>query len=188
MKWLWGAVEETLPVVLFFVVQQQTDFLTGVAVMLVATFILLVLAYLAGQALPKFAVVSTLGLTTFALPTLITGDSSYFQLSDTILDGVLAIALLLSAAYKRPLLKPLFEQIFAITDHAWQVLTIRWGLLFLLLAILNEAIRLTYDTEVWSLFKLISTIGIVVFGCYQFTLSRRYRLGGQSNALGLRTK
>lgn len=174
--------------VLFFVAQSIYDFNTGVAVMLLATALILLIARTLKRSVPKFALASTIGVFAFALPSLLTGNASYFQLSDTILDGFFALLLLGSVLTGQPLLKPLFERIFAITDEAWRILTIRWGLLFFALAIANEFVRLNYSTDVWSLFKLLSTIGLLLFGCYQFTLSARMRITSESNAWGLRQR
>ena len=188
MQWIFGAIEELVPVILFFVAQMQYGFTVGVAVMVISTIVILVFTKLLGRTVPKFAIMSTLGVLLFAVPTLVTGDASYFQVSDTILDGAFALMLLGSVVLKRPILKFFFARIFALTDEAWRILTIRWGVLFLVLAILNEFIRLSYSTEVWSLFKLAATVSIVLFGCFQFTLSRKMRIPGESNSLGLRIK
>lgn len=186
MQWVFGAIEETLPIIVFFVVQDQVSFVAGVAAMCLTLLLLLMYAYLTVQAIPRFALVSTIAFMVFALPTLLTGDAWYFQLSDTVLDGMFALLLLASWYAGYPVLKLLFGSIFAITDQAWQQLALRWGLLFLILAVLNESIRQTQSIEVWSLFKLIATIGILLFGCYQFTLSAKKRIPGESNRLGLR--
>lgn len=187
MQWLFHAIEELTPVIVFFVLQSRYDFVAGVIAMTVATVLLLGYAFLTKRGVPKFAVISTVSVLLFVVPTILTGESWWFQISDTILDGLFALLLLGSLVIKRPLLKLLFDRIFAITDEAWWILTVRWGILFLVLAILNEYIRMTYTDDVWSWFKLGSTIFVLLFGCYQFTLSRRMRIEGESNSLGLRT-
>ncbi|MEP3279901.1 MAG: septation protein IspZ [Stappiaceae bacterium] len=186
MLWIFRAVEELLPVLAFFAVQQLVSFQAGLIVMTVLVVGLLALYQALGRAVPRFAVVSTVGLLVFSIPSILTGDGSYFQVSDTILDGAFALLMLGSWALRFPILKHLFGRVFAITDEAWRILSLRWGLLFLVLASLNEFIRLTYSEDVWAHYKLISTIGIMAFGCYQFTLSARMRIPEESNRLGLR--
>lgn len=188
MQWVFGAIEELLPILVFFVVQAQVSFVSGVVAMTVVLVMLLCYAYLADQRVPRFALVSTLGFLLFALPTIVTGQPRYFQLSDTILDGLFALLLLGSWFLGYPLLKVLFGSVFAITDKAWHILALRWGLFFLLLAVCNEYIRQTQTSETWAFFKLSASVGIVLFGTYQFTVSIRERLVGVSNWLGLRTK
>ncbi|MBO6538356.1 MAG: septation protein IspZ [Rhizobiaceae bacterium] len=186
MHWLFSAVEELLPVIVFFVGQQIAGFQVGLIAMVLLTLALLGAAHAFGRAAPRFALASTVALLVFSIPSIATGDSSYFQVSDTVLDGFFALLLLGSVVFGVPVLKFLFGQIFAITDEAWRILSLRWGFLFLVLAVLNEFIRLEYSESVWATFKLVSTIFILLFGCYQFTLSARMRIPGESNWLGLR--
>jgi len=188
MQWVFGAIEELLPILVFFVVQAQVSFVSGVVAMTVVLVMLLCYARITNQRAPRFALVSTVGFLLFALPTIVTGQPRYFQLSDTILDGFFALLLLGCWFLRYPVLKVLFGSIFAITDRAWLTLSLRWGLLFLLLAVLNEYVRQTQTPETWAVFKLSASVGIVLFGTYQFTLSMRERLKGESNWLGLRTK
>lgn len=186
MKWTLGALEELLPVLAFFVIQSWYGFTAGAVAMVCTMFGLLLLVALRGRKVPMFAAVSTVLVLLFVIPTIITGDASWFQLSDTILDGGFAIILLISWWFKYPLLKKFFGRIFAITDEAWYTLSLRWGLLFLVLAISNEYIRTFYSEDIWAWYKLLSTIGILLFGCYQFMLSAKMRIKGESNWLGLR--
>lgn len=186
MLWLLRAVEELLPVLAFFVFQQLISFQVGLIVMTLLVVGMLALSQALNRAVPRFAVVSTVGLLIFSIPSIVSGKASYFQVSDTILDGAFALVLLGSWALHFPILKHLFGRVFAITDDAWRILSLRWGLLFITLAALNEFIRLNYSEDVWAHYKLISTIGILLFGCYQFTLSARMRIPEESNRLGLR--
>ncbi|WP_136660242.1 septation protein IspZ [Nitratireductor sp. XY-223] len=186
MLWLFSAIEELAPVLVFFLVQQYFGFAAGLVAMTLLVVLLLALSFGLGRAVPRFAVISTAVFLLFSVPSILTGDSAYFQVSDTILDGIFAVLLLGSWALRLPLLKFLFERVFAITDEAWRILSLRWGLLFLVLAFLNEFFRQGFSVDVWAQFKLISTIAILAFGCYQFTLSARMRIRGESNRLGLR--
>ncbi|MEM6461448.1 MAG: septation protein IspZ [Pseudomonadota bacterium] len=187
MPWLFSAFEEFLPVLAFFVVQQLYSFAAGLIVMTLMVLLLLALSYGIGRAVPRFAVISTVALLIFSVPSILTGNNTYFQISDTILNSIMAVILLGSRLFRFLLLKFLFERVFAITDEAWRILSLRWGLFFVLLAALNEYFRLGHTENVWAYFKLISTIVTVAFGCYQFTLSAKMRIPDESNWLGLRT-
>jgi intracellular septation protein len=188
MKWLLGAAEELLPVLVFFVVQSQYNFTAGAIAMVIVMFLLLVVSLLLGRKIPVFAAGSTVLILFFVIPTVLTGESWWFQISDTILDGGFALILLVSWWRKYPLLKKFFGGIFAISDQAWLILNLRWGLLFLVLSMSNEYIRTFHSEDVWAWYKLLSTIGILLFGCYQFVLSSTMRIEGESNWLGLRIK
>jgi intracellular septation protein len=186
MRWLLGGLEELLPVVVFFVMQSVYSFTAGAFMMVVTMIALLMFSRFSGKKIPLFASVSTVLVLLFVIPAVITGDSTWFQVSDTVLDGGFAVTLLVSWWIKYPILKKFFGRIFAISDKAWHILSLRWGILFLLLASSNEYIRTMYSADVWAWYKLLSTIGILLFGCYQFVLSANMRIEGESNWLGLR--
>ncbi|WP_419906080.1 inner membrane-spanning protein YciB [Hoeflea sp.] len=186
MLWLFSAIEELTPVLVFFLVQSYYSFTAGLVAMTLLTLCLLAISFGLGRAVPRFAVISTIVFLIFSVPSIVTGNATYFQISDTIVDGIFAALLLGSRLLGIPVLKFLFERVFAITDEAWQILSVRWGVLFVVLAALNEVFRQGFSVEVWAYFKLLSTIGILVFGCYQFTLSARMRIREESNWLGLR--
>ena len=186
MYWIFGAIEELLPLIAFFAIEGIYGFNAGVFGMVTILILLTVSSILLQRTLPRFALVSTLLVLVFTLATLLTGDPAYFQFSDTLLEGILGIVLLVSWWHKRPLLKSLFGRVFAITDYAWLLLTRRWGIILTLSALGNEIIRLTSSTDAWTLYKFISTGGILLFGCYQFTVSMRYRIKGEANRFGLR--
>jgi intracellular septation protein len=188
MKWLLGGIEELLPVLAFFLMQSWYGFTAGVVTMVMTMVALLLFVFVQGKKTPLFAAVSTVLVLLFVIPTVVTGDAAWFQVSDTVLDGGFALILLTSFWLKYPLLKKFFGRIFAITDEAWHTLSLRWGILFLILATTNEYIRVTYSEDVWSWYKLLSTIGILLFGSYQFVLSARMRIIDESNWLGLRTR
>ena len=188
MLWFRHLSVEFGPVVIFFVVDGWYGFTAATAAMVVATVLGVLLNWLLGDRPPLFAIVSTLAVTLFGAASIAYDDPTYFILSDTILDGLFGLILLGSLLLKKPILQTLFERSFAITDRAWRILSVRWGVFFLLLAATNEFIRLSYSEAVWVNFKLATVFIITAFGCYQFTLSVRERIPGESNWLGLRIK
>ncbi len=187
MSWLFSAIEELLPVIGFFVAQRLYGFAPALVVMTLLVLGLLVLSFAMGRKVPRFAVASTVVTLIFAVPSAVTGNAAIFQVSDTIINGGFAVLLLGCQAFGFSVLKFFFERVFAITDEAWRILSLRWGFLFVVLAVLNEVIRRGYSEDVWVTFKLVSGVVVLLFGCYQFTLSARMRIPGQSNRLGLRT-
>jgi intracellular septation protein len=101
---------------------------------------------------------------------------SIFILRDTIFDTIFGIALLISVYKKKPLLKVLFKNVFAMTECGWSELSLRWGFYYLLAAGINEWIRLTRSPDDWVHLKVVLIIITTLFGFYQFRLIRRERL------------
>ena len=186
--WLKNLTLELAPLIAFFVADAQVGFFYAVTVLIVATMITLGLTWWLERRLPYFALFTAVTVGVFGGVSVLFKNADWFIVSDTFLDIGFALALYGSLWFKKPLLQTLFESSFAITNEAWRILTVRWTVLFLLLAIASEAIRQLSTVEAWVQFKALSVFIILAFGCYQFTLSRRMRLPDVSNAWGLRIK
>ena len=66
---------------------------------------------------------------------------------------------------------------FNLTPQGWRVLTLRWALFFLAMAILNEFIWRTQSTDFWVGFKAFGVIPLtMVFAIAQMPLVKRFGL------------
>jgi intracellular septation protein len=186
MKWLHSLIEEVSPIIVLGVLNNYYGFEVAVVGMVVVMMLIVLVASFGTRGLPWFAILSTFGVIVFVGISYWFDDFGLFALSDTILDGGLGLLIIWSLFWKETLLSRLFSRTFAITERAWRTLSLRWGILFLVLATLNEIIRLNFTNDVWVNFKLGATTFIILFGCYQFTLSVKERIVDESNWLGLR--
>jgi intracellular septation protein A len=102
--------------------------------------------------------------------------------------GTFAVLIAIGFWRKKHFLERVFDLTFAMTREGWDKLSRRWLVLFILAASANEFVRITMTPEFWIDYKFTKVIIIATFACYQFTLSRKYRIPGESNAWGLRIK
>ncbi len=80
-------------------------------------------------------------------------------------------------AFGKPLLGYVFDQAFKLDQEGWRKLTLRWGLFFVVLAILNEVVWRTTSTDFWVAFKVWATMPITMaFMLAQFPLLKRHAL------------
>src|SRR6266478_5136171 len=56
----------------------------------------------------------------------------------------------------------LFNQMFNLTPKGWRILTMRWALFFLAMAVLNEIIWRTQSTDFWVTFKLFGAVPLTM--------------------------
>ena len=98
---------------------------------------------------------STALIVGFGALTIFFGDPVFVQLKPTIIYSVFGIVLLAGFFTGRGLLKILLEAAFeGLSDEGWLKLSRNWGVFFLLLAGLNEALRAQLDFEGWLWAKL----------------------------------
>jgi len=121
----------------------------------------------------------------FGLLTVLTHDDLYVKLKLTVQNGLLAVILLGSIPLKKYPFKALLGSAIKVNDAAWRTLTLRYGLYFLAVAILNEIFRspaavtalwhaLGRDTpnpnDVWTSFRGVLWIAASIFGLSQVPL------------------
>lgn len=185
-KALLHLLNEFVPIIAFFISAQLFSFYTATTILISSTVIALATGWYFERRIPILPIISGFfvvisGLITIfykAPDALIFGDSLYYLLMGfTILGGLF---------FKVNILKWIFEATFAMEDIGWHILARRWVLIFLLAGVANEIARYTLTPEDWVNFKVLKVVTIALFGFYQFTLSRRYRLKDHSNAWGLR--
>jgi intracellular septation protein len=165
------------PLTLFFFVSAYWGFYPGATALVLST--LATLAYSVCY-LKRFAYFSL----TVSLFTLLSGFATlYFHqpewlvLEFTISNIFFGIALFSAYRRKTLILKKLFRHMFAMTDHGWRILTLRWAIAFILIGSTNQIFweMRPYENE-WTLFRFVVTLLTIIFAVSQFSLSRRERL------------
>jgi intracellular septation protein len=85
--------------------------------------------------------------------TLIFDDARFVKMKPTFVNLAFAGFLIGGSLLNRNPLKVLMGQALVMTDRAWKTLTWRYGLYFLAIAILNEAVWRTQPEPVWVAFR-----------------------------------
>jgi intracellular septation protein len=164
------------PVLLFFAVYALFSFPYAVAAMMLGTLTALItLRTLEGHT-PIFALISCCSILFFGGLSLFFESASFFIFRDTLFNIVMGTALGVSVLRGKPLFKMIFSNVFAITDRGWHSLSLRWAIFFFVLAVANETARFTLTPDEWVSAKAAIVLVTIMFGAYQFTLTRRERL------------
>ena len=160
---------------------KQAGLFTATAVLMVATVAALIVFFAKTRRLPVMPLVTAILVLVFGGLTLWLHDQSFFQMKPTILYTLFGVALLGGLALRRPLLPIMLEQAMKLTEQGWRILTLRWGVFFLCLAVLNEVVRRTMTWDHWVLFKFPGTVILIfVFTFSQVPLIMRHELKGEA--------
>lgn len=103
----------------------------------------------------------------FGVLTLVFHDPTLLKIKLTIQNGLLAIVLLGSLPLGKYPFKYLLGDAIKITDVGWRGLTLRYGLYFAAVAILNEIVWRTQSDDVWVSFRGGLWIASAAFGIWQ---------------------
>lgn len=121
----------------------------------------------------------------FGVLTIVFNDDLFVKLKVTVLNGCLALALLGGLWLKKQPLKALLGSVIPVNDAAWRILTLRYGIYFAVIAVVNElvrseplvafaAARVGYGhldpADVWVSFRGVLWIASSVFGISQLPL------------------
>lgn len=113
----------------------------------------------------------------FGAMTLWLRDPSFIKMKPTIINLLFAALLLGGLALGKPLLKLILGEALRLTDTGWRLLTWRWALFFVALAILNELIWRNLSETAWASFKVFGILPLtMLFFVFQLGLIRRHSL------------
>jgi intracellular septation protein len=89
------------------------------------------------------------------------------QMNMTIVDGLLGAVLFIGLALGKNPLKAILGGAFHLSDRAWRILALRYGLFWWASAAANEWVRRTQTAETWAEFRVAAIVAAVVFAVAQ---------------------
>ena len=144
---------------------------------IVATLLALAVSYALTRHLPLMPFVTAIVVVVFGGLTLWLQDATFIKMKPTIIYLLFGGVLLGGLAFGRSLLGYVFDAMFKLSDEGWRKLTLRWGLFFLLLAVLNEILWRNVSTDTWVTFKVFGFLPLTfLFAMAQMPLINRHTL------------
>lgn len=176
-KWLSPTMDYG-PLAVFFVSYFIWGLMPATGALMAATAVALVMSLAVRRKVPVMPLVTAGIVGVFGGLTLWLADETFIKMKPTIIQALFAAVLLGGIVVGRPLLKPLLGPALPpMSDAGWRQLTLRYGLFFLAMAALNEAVWRTQSTDFWVTFKVFGIIGLtLVFGVAQVPLINRCKL------------
>jgi len=135
---------------------------------MIATAIALSASWLLTRSLPIMPLISGVVVFIFGALTLYLQNDTFIKVKPTIVNTLFGTILLGGLLFGKSLLGYVFRAAFKLDDAGWRKLTIRWGLFFLFLAVLNEVVWRNFSTDFWVAFKVWGTMPITIL----FTLAQ----------------
>jgi intracellular septation protein len=163
------------PLALFFYANARYDIFVATGTFMVAILAALAASYVLTRHLPIMPVVTAVVVVVFGGLTLFLHNDMFIKVKPTIIYALFGGVLLGGLPFGKSFLGVVFDSLFHLTDEGWRKLTLRWGLFFFALAILNEIVWRNTSTNVWVDFKVFGVVPLTfVFGALQYPLLKKY--------------
>jgi intracellular septation protein len=162
-----------LPIILFFIAYKfpplgAKPIIFASMVGGVATVISLFLAKFFKIKLEKISLYSNIAFVIFAGLTVFFDNPDFIKAKLSILNGILGSLLIFFFYTKKPIIKHIFEGKIEMQDSKWNVLNLRFSLMFFLLALLNFYFWKFQSEEMWVNFKTFGAVPfIIIFFVFQ---------------------
>jgi intracellular septation protein len=172
-------VLELGPLGVFFFANARLDLFWATGLFMIAVLVALLISYVLIRRLPIMPLISGIVVVVFGGLTLWLQDETFIKMKPTIVNTLFGGILLLGLAFGRSLLGYVFDSVFRLTDNGWRTLTFRWGIFFLILAVLNEVVWRSFSTDTWVNFKVFGIMPLtLLFTFSQLPLINRESLDG----------
>ena len=163
------------PLLVFFVANAKFNLFVATGAFMVAIVAAIIASYVVTKHVPIMALVTGAVVLVFGTLTLVLHDETFIKMKPTIVYALFAAVLGGGLLFGRSFIAIMFDQVFNLTPQGWRILTLRWTLFFVAMAILNEVVWRTQSTDFWVAFKLWGILPLTIaFSALQVPLVLRH--------------
>jgi intracellular septation protein len=174
---LFKLATELGPLIVFFLANAKFHLFVATGAFMVAIVAAMIASYVVTRHVPVMALVTGFVVLVFGSLTLVLHDETFIKIKPTIIYILFATVLAGGLLFGRSFLAVMFDQVFNLTPRGWRILTLRWALFFVAMAVLNEVIWRTQSTNFWVAFKAFGAIPLTMaFALSQMPVIKRYHL------------
>src|ERR1700757_1622719 len=159
---LFKLATELGPLLVFFVGNAKFHLFVATGAFMVAGVAAVSASYVVTRHVPIMAMVTGVIVIVFGTLTLVLHDETFIKVKPTIIYGLFAAVLGGGLVFGRSFIAIMFDQMFNLTHAGWALLTMRWALFFLAMAVLNEIVWRTQTTDYWVAFKAFGVIPLTM--------------------------
>ncbi len=169
---------EILPISVFFIGSQYYSIIISALITCSLSIIVMSVFYLFEKRVAIFQIFSILMSGLFSLIGFYLNDEIFIKIQPTIFNGLFGLVLLSGLLYEKAMMKQFFGSQFFLTEETWKLLSLRWGIFFIFLTIINEIAWRHLSTEDWvytKVFILTPLVGIFMLAQLPITIRGRIK-------------
>lgn len=168
------------PLLLFFAVNALYGIFAATATFMATTVVSLSASRLLTGKFAMMPLVTAVFVIVFGGLTLWLHNETFIKIKPTVIYLLFAAVLMGGLALNRVFLHDLLHEALDLTPAGWRMLTRRWAVFFVVLALLNEAVWRNVSTDAWVSFKVFGLVPLTfVFAALQVGLIQRNARSGE---------
>ena len=168
---------EIIPLILFFIFNAKYEIIFATKIFVISTIISLIISYFYFKKISYPLIITTFIVLIFGSLTIFFNDSIFIKLKPTIVYLLFSFFLIIGLIFKKNFLQIYLSELIKLNDVGWNILTKRWVIFFIIMAILNEIIWRNFSTDFWVSFKVFGFLPItIIFTIFQQNLVKKYSL------------
>jgi intracellular septation protein len=156
------------PLLVFLITYKKYDLITATIALVITTIITVAILAIKTRTISKIQIVTALILSISGFCTWYFDNSIFIKVKPTVINLIFAAILLYGYFTKKPMLKYIFNNALSLNPHAWISLSLRWGVFFIFLSIINELVWRNLSEANWVNFKVFGFLLLTLL----FTISQ----------------
>ncbi len=149
---------EIAPVLIFFITNYIWGLTYAIVAIMFASVLFTILSVSIERKVPVFPIITLILVLSLGGAALVFDNQEFIKIKPTVGLCLFALILFVGLYFRPTLLARALERQVSLSEKGWRVLTFRWILLALFLAIANEIVWRTQDTDTWVVFKTILSL------------------------------
>lgn len=173
------------PLLIFFAVNATAGIYWGTGAFMGAMVITIITGIIVERKLSPMPLITGALVLVFGGLTLWLSNDVFIKIKPTILYTMFAAILLGGLAFGRLFIKTVLGQTLRLNDAAWRILTWRWSVFFLVLAVINEIVWRNVSTNTWVAFKVWAVFPLtLLFAMSQAPFISRHQIEDKPTGAG----
>ena len=176
------SVVDFAPLLLFFVAYRLFDLYAATATVMAAAVGAAALGYWFDRKLHPVPLATAVIILIFGGLTLYLNNDTFIKMKPTMVYGLFAVVLLGGLFFNRPFVKYVLGTAVILKEGSWRVLTWRFGIFFLAMALINELMWRNFSNDIWVTFHTFGGIGLtLLFSLSQVPFLLKHQIENSAN-------